>query len=150
MSIELHPQGLARYEHLFKHPIYYYSAFQYMRGSLYRAVLGYETIWDKEYENSLIRQLDHVLHYHMEKQDYYLEDVKFIINADVFGCPWKRGVARKFSFTEQHRKFINAGQRAVCRINLLDNRTTWTWILMTVKSGQFPTWSISTFAIRDI
>lgn len=120
MSIELNPQGLARYEHLFNHPIYYYHALQYMKGSFFRAVLGYETIWDKDYENSLVRQLDHTLHFHMERKEYFFESIIFTKQTKVFGTLWVRGVKTGFEMLHQKRKDIAIGQRALARINLLD------------------------------
>jgi hypothetical protein len=122
MSIELHPQGVARYKHLVDNPIYYFYSFQYVNGDLYRAIFGYEVMWDKEYEDKLVLSLDYLLYRHSERREYYIEEIQFISWVKLRGFIWRDGVKPKLTrgISFQARPIVKRGTRATARVNLLD------------------------------
>lgn len=121
MSIELHSQGIARYAPLASNPIYYFHAIQYTNGDFYRAILGYENVWDKDYETALVKSLDYILHYHDKRHEYYFEELVFNTETFLYGIPWRRGIKPALDFRATASRRMERGSRAFARINLLDN-----------------------------
>lgn len=123
ITVELHAQGVKRYLALVENPLYYLNAFQYTNGELYRAILGYETIWDKEVEDSLMTQLDFFLNRVAKRREYFLEEIVFDRTAEIRGLLWKRGIKPKITFRvglPQQEALIPSGSYALARTNLLD------------------------------
>jgi len=120
MSIELHPQGVVRYLHLNSNPIYYYYAFQFTYGDFYRAIFGYEHLWDEAYETQLIVKLDELLSYLHDRKLYYFEDLKCLRKVKIYGLEWKRGIKPITNFLATKPRHISRGERILARINLLD------------------------------
>jgi hypothetical protein len=120
MSLELNPQGVKRYMHLFNHPIYYLYALQFLGGNLFRAILGYENLWDLPLEEKLVHDLDKHLCDLAEKELYYLEEIEFKETSKFFGTRWPKGVKRPVIFTKQKWKRVERGCRALARVNLID------------------------------
>jgi len=121
MTIELHPQGLARYRELANNPIYYYHAIQYTNGELYRAIFGYENFWDKKLEDNFMLSLDFFLSRLTEKRDYYFEDLEVFRSFRLEGIPWPSGVKPKhLNFAQRHAAYIPRGMRVLARVNLID------------------------------
>lgn len=122
MTIELNPQGLARYKPLFNNPIYYFHSLQYVGGDFYRAVLGYETIWDRDYENDLIVSLDKLLTQLNETGEYYFEDVRTIRKHYIQASKWYRGIkpSNPFARRVQRIHHLPSGLEGLARINLVD------------------------------
>lgn len=120
MSIELNPQGVARYKDLANNPIYYFHALQYTNGELYRAIFGYEKIWDKDYEDKLMLILDYVLNRYDERNEYYFENVTSEISLSLKGLVWKNGVKPKVYFGMKWPVRIPRGFKIMARVNKLD------------------------------
>ncbi len=120
--IELHPQGPKRYMHLIDNPIYYFYGFNYVGGSFYRALFGYEALWDEDLENSHVDHLDAFLKRSAQQRDYYLEEISFAYRTKVWGISWPRRVkpVTNFNFRALQKKLVQRGERALARINCLD------------------------------
>lgn len=119
ISVELNPQD--HYKHLYNHPIYYYHAFQYTRGGFYRAVFGYEKLWDKDYEESLTLALDYILTNHLNRREYYFEEITTERTFTLYGWRWDRGIKpKRIDFDYEWATLLPAQCRATARINLLD------------------------------
>lgn len=103
-------------------PIYYYYALQYRAGSLYRAVLGYEEVWNREAETKLVRGLDIYLGQLQERTLYYFEDI--VTNRRFYckGLAWRRGVKPPLRFLLKNLSTIwyPEGTAITARINLED------------------------------
>lgn len=120
IAVELHPQGIVRYKPLYENPIYYFYAFQFRGGDFYRAVLGYETIWDEEFEDKLVSDLDNHLSKLRDLKLYYFEDIEILGDRTLIGLVWKRGVKPRVNFRMRGRMEVLSGTRALARINLAD------------------------------
>lgn len=109
----------ARYYH--DNPIYYQNAFQFLGGGFYRRILGYENLWDRDYEGRMNKALDYVLTDLEKRRSYYLEDLVVNRDAAIHGIKWVRGLApRKLEFNTQWIYELKANERLTVRVNLLD------------------------------
>lgn len=122
MSVELDRDQLLKYRELANNPIYYYNAIQYTAGSFYRAVLGYEILWDKRKEAELMLCLDYYLTHLSDEGSYYGETLKTTRDVMVWGIPWTRAVAPRnlSSFKLEWPFELQRGEVLQTRINLLD------------------------------
>jgi hypothetical protein len=120
MSVELHGQGQVRYIPLIGNPIYYFYALQFTQGSLYRAIFGWERLWDRELEADMMQRLQSHLEKLAKQKLYYLEEIEFIHAAMLRGTPWTRGVPRQLDHRKQYPLAIKCGARALARVNLVD------------------------------
>ncbi len=121
MSVELDESGLGRYRDLSLNPIYYYNAITFCGSSFYRKALGYEVIWDKKAEATLVNCLDYLLHKYEEDGDYYFEELKVKQDTRMHGEVWPRGLPPKtLTFAQQWPFELKRGETLTARINLLD------------------------------
>lgn len=121
MSIELDRVNLARYRHLSDNPVYFYNCLTFCGGSLYRAILGYEVLWDRRKEEELMLCLDYFLTTQQDRNLYYTEELKVTRDFRTHGVAWPRGIApRTLRFDLQWAYEIKAGESLTARINMLD------------------------------
>lgn len=121
MAIEQDRSGLGKYSRLSDNPLYYKNALQYCGGSIYRAALGYETLWDRAKENQLRLCLDYLLVRHSNLKEYYLTTATATRDALLYGIRWHRGLApRKLKFDLQWPFNVKSGELLTVRVNLLD------------------------------
>jgi hypothetical protein len=123
MSIELHWQGLKAFRDLAENPLYYLNAIQYTNGELYRAIFGYEFLWDREYEGEIMLALDYYLTELDKRGHYYLEEVKVDRPFTLEGRKWRDGLKPKpltFQKTALAKDRIPSGLRATARVNTMD------------------------------
>jgi hypothetical protein len=120
MIVELSPQR-GHYNHLINNPIYYFHAFQYTHGELYRAVLGYEKIWDHKLEKDLMMALDFMMCKWASDKKYYLEEIVINRKTYIEGVKWFRGIKPTPLNLQLRYRFKKARNcRALARINTLD------------------------------
>lgn len=121
IAVELHTQGVNYYAKLFENPIYYFNAFQFIGGNLYRAILGYGEMWDQDFEGKLINSLDYYLDRVADTFEYYFEQIEFLWKTKLTGIKWRRGIKpKKLDLRLRHPKLAERGTRGLARINLLD------------------------------
>lgn len=121
MALEQDAEGLAKYRNLADNPLYYDNAIQYCGGEFYRAVLGYEVLWDRKVERSLVMTLDYLLTSLKETGAYRLDDVKVQASTKIYGIQWQNGVAPQmlnFDLLWPYR--LKAGENLLARVNLVD------------------------------
>jgi hypothetical protein len=123
ITIELEKKaGAGRYLALLSNPLYYFYAFQYVGGSLYRAMWGYETFWDRKLDEKFVRTLDIVLNRYSERREYYFEEIEFTSFCKLKGQPWQRQVKPDpLNVFITETIYIPRGTRALARINRLDS-----------------------------
>lgn len=119
MIVELSPQR-GHYNHLIENPLYYFNAFQYTHGELYRAIFGYEQLWDKNYEKDLMMALDFMMCFWAKKRDYYIEEIFIDRRVYLEALPWLRGVKPRSLNLMQRKRFKVNCNRATARVNALD------------------------------
>lgn len=121
IAIELDREGLGKYREYAENPIYYRNCLQYMGGELYRAILGYETIWDKQAEADLMLALDYVLTDFRERELYYIEEMEIVRDFKMHGIKWVKSVPPKeLDFNLQWPFDLKRGEKVTVRVNLLD------------------------------
>lgn len=121
MAIELDKTGLARYKKLAENPLYYQNAFNYCGGSLFRAILGYEQVWDKAFEERLMLCLDYLLTDFEDIGRYFMLELTAASDLVVYGLCWPRSVCpQTFKFDVQWPYELQKGEKLVCRVNMLD------------------------------
>lgn len=104
--------------------LYYANSTQYMGGSFYRAVLGYETIWDREYESQLVKSLDYHLSLLKKRKTYYFEELVFKRQTSIKGFQWERGVKpviSRLDLPALEEKNVAQYTTALARINRVDS-----------------------------
>lgn len=123
ITIEFHPQGMARYRYLYGNPLYYQHVFRFKGGSLYRSFLGYDTLWDKEAEAELVKSLHSYLSLAEERGIYYLEEMRVTYRFRFHGLLWRRGVKPRLNFRRGNHfecRRLNKGAVIFVRVNLMD------------------------------
>lgn len=121
MSMEQDPSGLGKYARFKDHFIYYQNALNYCGGELYRAVLGYENLWDRKAERQLMLCLDFYLQQQVDKRKYYLEETTVKQSLLIHGVKWPRQIPPKtLNFDLQWPFQLQEGEALISRINLLD------------------------------
>jgi len=121
IAVEQDPAGLGKYKRLRTNPIYYENSLKYCGGSLYRAALGYDIIWNKQNEEDMISALDFLLTSYRFKETYFTEEIRATQPVKLHGVKWNRGVPPKdFSFRTQWPITIFSGEGLTARINALD------------------------------
>jgi len=121
IALELDKAGLGKYRRLKDNPIYYYNALTHLGGSLYRAALGYEAVWDRRAEQNLVLCLDYLLAKYREEDSYYLEEISVKGPIRLYGLIWPRGIAPKtYAFDLQWPFELKDGENLQVRVNLLD------------------------------
>lgn len=122
ITIELDRDGIMLYRELANNPIYWKEAIQYTGGSLYRAALGYELLWDRKAEEKLISNLDYQLTRHENNGHYFIEEMKVMRDHTCYGIPWIRGVKheQRAWFAKQWPFKLREGENLTIRVNLLD------------------------------
>lgn len=84
-------------------------------------MLGYGDVWDKPFEEKLVKSLDFYLDWLNERSEYYFEQLEFVHRTRLHGIAWHRGVKpKRIDLRLRHPKLVEAGTRALARINLLD------------------------------
>ena len=73
-------------------PLYYYNHCQYLNSGFFRAVLGLETVWDKEKEAKLNKELDYVLSRAEKRLEHELAVYEIINPVTVAGVLWLGGI----------------------------------------------------------
>ena len=121
IAVEQDPAGLGKYKRLRTNPLYYENSLKYCGGSLYRAALGYDLIWNKQNEEDMISALDFLLASYRYKETYFTEEIRATQPVKLHGVKWSRGVPPKdFSFDTQWPITIFSGEGLTARINAID------------------------------
>lgn len=106
---------------LANNPLYYINAIQFTNGELYRAVLGYELLWDRKTERDLMLCLDYILTLHLNEETYYFEELTVTTETRIHGVKWPRGIApRVLAFETQWPYELKTGEKLLARVNCLD------------------------------
>lgn len=102
-------------------PIYFQNSFIYLGGGLYRRILGYDVLWDKEAEAKLQKALDFYLTRVDTDGSYYFEKLEVTADFKLFGIRWHREVCpQAFKFDLQWPFEMKTGEKLLARVNLLD------------------------------
>lgn len=124
MTVELARNGLSIHRELVSNPIYYREALQYNGGGFYRAVLGFETLWDLKIEQDLNLSLDYFLTAHREKGLYYLSELTATKDFTLNGWKWFRGIPPDPAIFKTGMLWpmeVEEGDLFTARVNLLDH-----------------------------
>ena len=122
MAIETDRAGVGKYFNRYRdNAIYYENSLKYLGGELYRAILGYDLVWDKKTERNLMLCLDYLMTRYQERDEYYFEELIVTKEVMIHGVTWHRGIApKKLAFELQWPHQLKPGQRITARVNCLD------------------------------